>query len=61
MLRMYSFYRLSEDLPMVVEIVDTEEKIRDFLPIVDELFKKVGCGSMVTIEKAEVIRYRSGK
>jgi uncharacterized protein len=53
--------RLSEDLPIVVEIVDTEEKIRDFLPVVDELFNKVGCGSMMTIEKAEVIHYKAGK
>ena len=53
--------RLSEDLPIVVEIVDTEEKIRSFLPVVDELFEKVGCGSMVTIEKAEIIKYTPGK
>jgi PII-like signaling protein len=53
--------RLSEDLPIVVEIVDTEEKIRDFLPVVDELFEKVGCGSMMTIERTEIIKYRPGK
>jgi PII-like signaling protein len=53
--------RLSEDLPIVVEIVDSEEKIRSFLPVVDDLFAKVGCGSMVTIERAEVIRYTPGK
>jgi len=53
--------RLSEDLPIVVEIVDTEEKIKSFLPVVDELFEKVGCGSMVTIEKAEIIKYTPGK
>lgn len=53
--------RLSEDLPIVVEIVDTEENIRNFLPVVDELIEKVGCGSMVTIEKAEIIKYMPGK
>lgn len=53
--------RLSEDLPIVVEIVDTEEKVRSFLPVVDELFEKVGCGSMVTIEKAEIIKYTPGR
>jgi len=53
--------RLSEDLPIVVEIVDTEEMIKSFLPVVDELFEKVGCGSMVTIEKAEIIKYTPGK
>ena len=53
--------RLSEDLPVVVEIVDTEEKIREFLGIVDDLFSQVGCGSMVTIEKVDIIKYSSGK
>lgn len=52
--------RLSEDLPIVVEIVDTEEKVKQFLSVVDELFEKVGCGGMVTIEKADVIKYTQG-
>ena len=49
--------RLSEDLPIVVEIVDTEEKIEAFLPILDELFERVGCGAMVTLEKVNVLHY----
>ena len=53
--------RLSEDLPIVVELVDTEEKIKQFLPFIDDLFERTGCGGMVTIEKAEVIRYSAGK
>jgi len=53
--------RLSEDLPIVVELVDTEENIRQFLPQVDELFEQSGSGGMVTIEKAEIIRYSAGK
>ncbi len=53
--------RLSEDLPIVVELVDTEENIRQFLPRVDELFEQSGSGGMVTIEKAEIIRYSAGK
>ncbi|HTY35746.1 MAG TPA: DUF190 domain-containing protein [Bacteroidota bacterium] len=52
--------RLSEDLPLIVEIVDTEEKIRQFLPRVDELFEQSKSGGMVTIEKAEIIRYSPG-
>jgi uncharacterized protein len=52
--------RLSEDLPVIVEIVDTDEKIKSFIPIVDDLFDKVGCGGMVTIEGAEVIKYTHG-
>jgi PII-like signaling protein len=38
-----------------------EERIKSFLPVVDELFEKTGCGGMVTIEKAEIIKYTPGK
>lgn len=47
---------LSSDLPIVIEIVDTEEKIEGFLPLVDGA---VGEG-LVTVEKVEVRFYRSG-
>ena len=47
--------RLSEDLPMVVEIVDSLEKIEKFLPVLDEM---MGDG-LVTIEKVRVIYYRA--
>ncbi len=53
--------RLSEDLPIVVEIVDSEEKIKAFMPVVDDLFERSGSGGMVTLERAEIIRYTSGK
>jgi len=53
--------RLSEDLPILIEIVDTEEKIRLFLPIIDELFEKVGCGGLITLEKVDIIKYTPGK
>ena len=53
--------RLSEDLPIVVEIVDTEEKVRDFLPIVQGMIEQVGCGAMITIERADIIKYTQGK
>ncbi len=46
--------RLSEDLPMVVEIVDTPERIAAFLPDLD---KMIGEG-LVTLEKVNVITYR---
>ena len=47
--------QLSMDLPLVVEIVDTEEKINGFLPILDEMMS----GGLVTLEKARVIHYRA--
>jgi PII-like signaling protein len=53
--------RLSEDLPIVIELADTEEKLKAFLPFIDEVFEQTGCGGMVTIEKVEVIRYKAGK
>lgn len=52
--------RLSEDLPLVIEIVDTEEKIKSFLPVVDQLIEKVGCGAMITTERAGIIKYTHG-
>ncbi|NOY46008.1 MAG: DUF190 domain-containing protein [Deltaproteobacteria bacterium] len=48
--------RLSEDLPIVVELVDTEENLRRFLPWLDEVVEE----GMVTLEKARVLRYRHG-
>ena len=47
--------RLSLNLPLVIEIVDTEEKINGFLPFMDEMMK----GGLVTLERARVIDYRS--
>src|SRR2546422_5110356 len=47
--------RLSMDLPLVIEIVDSEEKIRAFLPVLDKMMK----GGLVTLEKARVIDYRA--
>lgn len=52
--------RLSEDLPLLVEIVDSEEKVRDFLPVLDRLFDEVGCGGLVTTEKVNVVKYSFG-
>jgi len=49
--------RLSSDLPVVVEIVDTEDNIERFLPLIDAA---VGDG-LATVEKAEIHFYRSGK
>jgi hypothetical protein len=45
--------RLSEDLPLVIEIVDTEEKINNFLPALDGMMT----GGLVTLEKVQVLQY----
>jgi PII-like signaling protein len=52
---------LSEDLPLIIEIVDELKKIENFLPIINEIFEKANIGGLVTIEKAEVIKYISTK
>jgi uncharacterized protein len=49
--------RLSADLPLVIEIVDSEEKINAFLPVLEGMMG----GGMVTLEKARVIHYRGGQ
>ncbi|MGC9313404.1 MAG: DUF190 domain-containing protein [Sediminispirochaetaceae bacterium] len=53
--------RLSEDLPLVIEIVDEAAKIKAFLPFLDSLFESAECGGLITIEKAEVIKYAGTK
>lgn len=47
--------RLSEDLPMVVEIVDSLEKIERFLPVLDEMVSD----GLVTLERVRVIQYKA--
>src|SRR2546430_1632178 len=46
--------RLSMDLPLVIEIVDSEEKIQQFLPVLDPMMQ----GGLLTMEKVNVIDYR---
>ncbi len=48
--------RLSDDLPLIVEIVDTEEKINAFLPQLQAIMG----GGLVTLEKVRVLHYRHG-
>ncbi len=49
--------RLSEDLPMVIEIVDSMEKIDGLLPYIDDMVKD----GLVTLERVQVIKYRTAK
>lgn len=48
--------RLSQDLPVIVEIVDSEEKINNFLPILDSIMTS----GLVTIENVKVLQYGPG-
>jgi len=45
--------RLSKDLPIVVEVVDSKERIDRVMPAIDEMM----CGGLITLEKVTVIRY----
>ena len=49
--------RLSEDLPLVIEIVDSEEKIDDFLPVLDRMMSS----GLITLEKVQVLHYGAWK
>ena len=49
--------RLSEDLPIVIEIVDEPEKIDDVLPLLDEMVAE----GMVTVERVQIIAYRGSQ
>jgi len=56
-LHTFRIERLSEDLPIIVEVVDTKDKLDAFLAIVDTVVPE----GLATMEKAEVRFYRSGK
>ncbi len=49
--------RLSEDLPMVIEIVDSLEKVKAFMPQLDKMIKD----GLVTLEEVKVIHYKSSR
>jgi PII-like signaling protein len=49
---------ISEDLPIVIEIIDTEEKINSFIPIINRLFDECGRGGLVTLEQVNVLFYK---
>jgi PII-like signaling protein len=52
---------LSEDLPIVVEIVDAEEKIRGYLERIDPILDEAACGVLITLEKVDVLRWAPKK
>ena len=52
--------RLSEDLPVIVEMVDSDDKIRAALPELDAMMEAAGSGGLVTLEAVEIIKYTHG-
>lgn len=59
-IRTHKILDLSSDLPMVVEIVDEEDKIADFKDSLSELFERARCGGLVTLENVRIIHYLQG-
>lgn len=52
---------MSEDLPLIIEIVDELNKIENFIPVINKIFEEANIGGLVTIEKAEIIKYIAAK
>lgn len=53
--------RLSEDLPIVIEVVELPERIEPFVKRVEDMIDEAGCGGLITLERAEIIRYQSDR
>ncbi len=53
--------RLSEDLPVVIEIVDTVDKVDAFASVAGEMIAHAAVGAMMTEERAHIIRYTPGE
>lgn len=53
--------RLSEDLPILVEVVDSEERIEEAVAAVEAMLEEADCGSLMTLKKTEIIGYRPGQ
>ena len=54
-------FALSSDLPVIIDIIDTEEKIMEFLPTADNMMTNSGKGGMIVTAEVKVHRYQAGK
>jgi uncharacterized protein len=55
------FWEITEKLPVVIEIVDESDKIEKFFETIKPYFEKMPKGCLVTMEKIDVMLYKSGK
>ena len=53
--------RLSEDLPLIIEIVDEEKKIEEFIPVLNKIFEEANSGGLITMEKMSIIKYTTSE
>jgi PII-like signaling protein len=49
--------RLSDDLPILIEVIDLPQRLGPFLEEVEELLDQAGCGALITLEDVQIIRY----
>lgn len=61
MIHSAKLFALSDDLPIIIEIVDDEEKIQHFIKLLQPYFERSKYGGLVTLEKIRVIYYKSSK
>jgi len=61
MIHTAKLFALSDDLPIIIEIVDEEEKIQDFIQKLQPYFKSAKYGGLVTLEEIRVIYYRGSR
>lgn len=59
-IRTHKILDLSSDLPLVIEIVDEEDKITEFKDSLSDMFEQAGCGGLVTLENVQIIHYLRG-
>jgi len=57
----YKFWEVTDKLPVIIELVDEEEKIRNFYETIRSKLESMRYGCLVTIENVEVLLFKSGK
>jgi uncharacterized protein len=53
-------FALSSDLPMIIDIIDTEERIMGFIPLAESMMIDSGKGGMITTNEVKIHRYEAG-
>ena len=56
----YKFWEVSEKLPVVIEMIDSEKKVTDFLEYIKPVLESVRYGCLVTTEKTDILLYKTG-
>lgn len=51
-------FSMSVDIPIIIEMVDREERIYDFAEIISKLIDKAGCGGIIYVESVDVLAYK---